>query len=112
MYNTQEVTKLDPKSRKYRFLGYADGVKRYQLWDPTTYNVIISRDVIFAEDKLQEQEVKGTLANNSESLTIQVEQKSEQQNSFETIPEHEEQKPVEFETTEARRSTREKKTPT
>ncbi|GKD35608.1 gag-pol polyprotein [Tanacetum coccineum] len=27
MYNTQETTKIDPKSRKCLFLGYADGVK-------------------------------------------------------------------------------------
>ncbi|GKG15994.1 gag-pol polyprotein, partial [Tanacetum coccineum] len=36
MYNTQETTKLDLKSRKCLFLGYADGVKGYRLWDPTT----------------------------------------------------------------------------
>ncbi|GAA0161666.1 hypothetical protein LIER_17927 [Lithospermum erythrorhizon] len=35
MYNAQEITKLDPKSRKYFFLGYADGVKGSRLWDPT-----------------------------------------------------------------------------
>lgn len=51
MYNAQETTKLDPKSRKYLFLGYADGVKGYRLWDPTAHKVIVSRDVIFLEDK-------------------------------------------------------------
>jgi hypothetical protein len=52
MYNTQEVSKLDSKSRKYVFLGYADGVKGYRLWDPTAHKVVINRDVIFAEDKM------------------------------------------------------------
>ena len=33
MYNTQEVSKLDSKSKKCVFLGYADGVKGYRLWD-------------------------------------------------------------------------------
>ncbi|KAE8689292.1 putative Retrotransposon protein, Ty3-gypsy subclass [Hibiscus syriacus] len=44
MYNSQEISKLDPKSRKCKFLGYANGVKGYRLWDPTARKVIISRD--------------------------------------------------------------------
>jgi hypothetical protein len=56
MYNTQEVSKLDSKSRKYVFLGYADGVKGYRLWDPTAHKVVINRDVIFAEGKMQMEE--------------------------------------------------------
>jgi len=56
MYNTQEVSKLDSKSRKCVFLGYADGVKGYRLWDPTAHKVVISRDVIFAEGKMQMEE--------------------------------------------------------
>jgi len=52
MYNAQETTKMDPKSRKCLFLGCADKVNGYHLWDPTTYKVIVSRDVIFVEDKL------------------------------------------------------------
>ncbi|KAE8723057.1 hypothetical protein F3Y22_tig00013285pilonHSYRG00271 [Hibiscus syriacus] len=56
MYNSQEISKLDPKSRKCKFLGYADGVKGYRLWDPTARKVIISRDVIFVKDKLQRKE--------------------------------------------------------
>ena len=46
MYNAQERTKLDPKSRRCIFLGYADGVKGYRLWDPTAHKIVISRDVI------------------------------------------------------------------
>ncbi|GJZ47045.1 gag-pol polyprotein [Tanacetum coccineum] len=56
MYNTQETTKLDPKSKKCLFLGYADGVKWYRLWDPTAHKVVVSRDVVFMEDKIQENE--------------------------------------------------------
>ncbi|KAE8667244.1 hypothetical protein F3Y22_tig00112428pilonHSYRG00010 [Hibiscus syriacus] len=41
MYNSQEISNLDPKSRKCKFLGYADGVKGYRLWDPTARKVII-----------------------------------------------------------------------
>ncbi|KAH9725713.1 hypothetical protein KPL70_007982 [Citrus sinensis] len=53
MYNAQERTKLDAKSRRCIFLGYDDGVKGYRLWDPTAHKIIISRDVIFVEDQLQ-----------------------------------------------------------
>jgi hypothetical protein len=56
MYNTQEVSKLDSKSRKYVSLGYADGVKGYPLWDPTAHKVVISRDDVFAENKMQMEE--------------------------------------------------------
>ncbi|GJS16932.1 gag-pol polyprotein [Tanacetum coccineum] len=64
MYNTQETTKLDPKSRKCLFLGYAGGIKGYHLWELTSHKVVISRDVIFMEDKIQENE-------EGEPLTLQ-----------------------------------------
>ena len=51
MFNSQERTKLDPKSKKCIFLGYADDVKGYGLWDPTACKVIINRDVIFIENE-------------------------------------------------------------
>lgn len=35
IYNAQERIKLDPKFMRYIFLGYADGVKGYRLWDYT-----------------------------------------------------------------------------
>jgi ATP-binding cassette subfamily B (MDR/TAP) protein 1 len=53
MYNTKKFSKLDSKSIKYVFLGYANGVKGYCLWDPTAHKLIIIRDVIFIEDKMQ-----------------------------------------------------------
>ncbi|KAL4299380.1 hypothetical protein AHAS_Ahas17G0095100 [Arachis hypogaea] len=52
MFNTQERIKFDHKSRKCIFLGYADNVKGYRLWDSTVHKVIISRDVIFTENEL------------------------------------------------------------
>ena len=48
MFNSQERTKLDPKSRKCIFLSYANGVNGYRLWNPTAHKVIISGDVIFS----------------------------------------------------------------
>ena len=69
MYNTQEVTKLDPKSRKYVFLGYVEGVKGYRLWNPTAHN----RDVIFVKDKLQVKEDDSIVKENLETTSVQVE---------------------------------------
>ena len=44
--------KLDPRSKKYVFVGYNDGVKGYRLWDPTTHKIIIRKDVVFDESSL------------------------------------------------------------
>ena len=39
----EKKIKLDKNSRRCIFLGYAKGVKGYQLWDPTIYKIIVSR---------------------------------------------------------------------
>ena len=52
MYNAQERTKLDTKSRRFIFLGYANGVNEYHLWNPTAQKIFISRGVIFVEEKI------------------------------------------------------------
>nr|GEU33853.1 Gag-Pol polyprotein [Tanacetum cinerariifolium] len=52
MYNTQETMKLDPKFRICFLLGYAYEVKGYLLWDPFAHKVVVTRDVVFMEDKI------------------------------------------------------------
>lgn len=44
-----EWLKLDPKSRKCKFLRLETGVKSYRLWDPVWKKKIVSRDVVFNE---------------------------------------------------------------
>ncbi|KAE8733847.1 hypothetical protein F3Y22_tig00000916pilonHSYRG00052 [Hibiscus syriacus] len=44
MYNSQEISKLDPKSRKCKFLGYTDRVKGYRLWDPTARKIHVEKE--------------------------------------------------------------------
>nr|GEZ16483.1 retrovirus-related Pol polyprotein from transposon TNT 1-94 [Tanacetum cinerariifolium] len=87
MYNSQETTKLDPKSRKCLFLGYADGVKGYLLWDLTAHKVIVSRDVVFMKDKIQE--IEECDSTTRETTSIQMEKDFQSNDSFEVAPQHE-----------------------
>nr|GEU68949.1 Gag-Pol polyprotein [Tanacetum cinerariifolium] len=87
MHNTQETTKLDLKSRKCLFLGYADRVRGYRLWDPTAHKVVVSRDVVFMEDKIQENE-KGD-GTTWETTSIHIKKEFQSNDSFEAAPEHE-----------------------
>ncbi|KAH9726512.1 hypothetical protein KPL70_008282 [Citrus sinensis] len=103
MYNAQERIKLNPKSRRCIFLGYADGVKRYRLWDPTAHKIVISRDVIFIEDS--------SVKEKSKTISVYVENNPKDSDSSEVAPEHEEQEPVESEAPEVHRSTRERRPP-
>jgi hypothetical protein len=42
---------LDKKAGKCIFIGYKDGLKGYELWNPETKKVVYSRDVVFREMK-------------------------------------------------------------
>jgi len=41
--------KLNPRVRKYMFVGFKKDVKGYKIWDPRDKKFILSRDVIFDE---------------------------------------------------------------
>ena len=75
------------------------------------HKVIISRDVIFAEDKLQIKEGDSTVKESSETTSVQMENSPEQEdvNSFKASSEHEEQELVEI--PKVHRSTRERRPP-
>ena len=78
MYNATKRTKLDPKYRRRIFLGYANGLKGYHLWDPTAHKIVINRDVIFVKDQLQRKdEDNSTVKEKSESISIYVENNPE-----------------------------------
>src|SRR5579871_1863295 len=46
---SNQRSKLEPKSKKYIFVGYPSGCKGYRLIDPITQTVKVYRDVIFDE---------------------------------------------------------------
>ena len=46
----EKRVKLDNKSEKLVFIGYASRSKGYKLYNPINGKVIISRDVVFDED--------------------------------------------------------------
>ncbi|GJX23727.1 retrovirus-related pol polyprotein from transposon TNT 1-94 [Tanacetum coccineum] len=109
MYNSQETTKLDPKSRKCLFLGYADGVKGYRLWDPTAHKVVVSRDVVFIEDKIQENE-EG-VSTTRKNTTIQMEKEFQSNYSSKAVPQHEVNEKAESQAPATRTLNRERRRP-
>ncbi|KAE8673309.1 Rho termination factor, putative isoform 1 [Hibiscus syriacus] len=110
MYNAQEISKLDPKSKKCKFLGFANGLKGYPLWDPTARKVIISRDVILVEDKLQRKE-DDDIAEKSETTQIHVKKEFEQGDSSEAEQAHDEQEPESSKVPTTRQSDRVRRRP-
>jgi len=52
---SDERSKLDAKSKKCIFPGYKKGVKGYKFWDPVDKKVVISRDAVFDEHSMLQQ---------------------------------------------------------
>lgn len=67
----EHMIKLEPTSKKCRFLGYASGVKGYRLWDLILCKVIVSRDVSFNEPGLLK-EGENVEANKEKSLLTDI----------------------------------------
>ena len=44
--------KLDKKEVKYISIGYKEGMKGYNIWDPQSRRIVYSRDVVFREVEL------------------------------------------------------------
>ena len=66
--------KLEPRSIKYVFLCYKNGVKGYKLWCFETCKIIVSRDVIFYEiDMLQDFPTNDSYDTSQQKSGIQVE---------------------------------------
>lgn len=57
--------KLDDKSIAYTFLGYHEGSKAYRLYNKATKKIIVSRDVVFIENKPSGDQVIAEKENNN-----------------------------------------------
>jgi len=77
-------------------------VLRYHLWDPTACKVVIDKDVVFAETKLQSEERNDNTA--KKTTTILIDDNSGENYSFEAECEHNEQLLDEANEIEVRRS--------
>jgi hypothetical protein len=99
-------SKLDNKAKKCIFIGYKDGVKSYNIWNPETKKTFYSRDVVFREVKdVSKQEF---LPRKEEPEKIELEldyAKSESSEEDEAEEEEEPHTPV------LRRSVRERRQP-
>ena len=49
----EQRKKLDPKSKKCIFMGYGQSTKGYRLYDIEKKGIILSRDVVFVEQKFE-----------------------------------------------------------
>ncbi|KAJ4812770.1 polyprotein [Rhynchospora pubera] len=90
----QERKKLDDRSKKMVFIGYAENSKGYKCFDPIAKKMVVSRDVEFEEDvswdwSIQEEESYGFLPyyeeNENEEQEVLDENSSEGPQRFRTM---------------------------
>nr|GEX91741.1 ribonuclease H-like domain, reverse transcriptase, RNA-dependent DNA polymerase [Tanacetum cinerariifolium] len=68
---SQRLTKLDDRSSRMVYLGNEQGSKAYQLFDPTTQKICVSRDVKFKENETWDwKEYINDLYENTEELLL------------------------------------------
>ena len=92
MYNAQERTKLDLKSRRYIFLGYTNRVNEYHMWNSTAHKIIIRKRYHLYRNQLQKRDMDySNIKEKSKTVPIYVENNPEYSDSFKAAPEYEEQ---------------------
>ena len=68
----EQRKKLDPKSKKCIFMGYGQSTKGYRLYDIEKKGIILSRDVVFVEQKFEGLEKTADPDENTEFVLIWI----------------------------------------
>ena len=71
--NDQGRNRLDPKSKKWTFIGYGENEFGYHLWDNENQKTIHSRDVIFNEIVMYKDRNNTHTSNPEQSVPVYVE---------------------------------------
>jgi hypothetical protein len=72
-------SKMDKKAEKCIFIGYKDGLKGYNLWNPETKKVLYSQDVVFRE--MKDVVKQGVLPSKEEPEKIEFDLKDDEADS-------------------------------
>src|ERR1700678_3329632 len=94
LQQNEEISKLDPKSKQFIFVGIGDGTKGYRYYNPKTHQTLTSRNVIFKTQigKMDEVEVSHTVPIEGESgdsnrkVEMETENTQKQKQSLMPVP--------------------------
>jgi hypothetical protein len=100
-------SKVDKKDEKCIFIGYKDGVKGYNLWNPETKKTVYGRDVVFREVKYVSKHEFLPTQDEPEKIELELDD-AKSESSEEEEAEEEDEEPH---TPVLRRSVRDKRKP-
>src|SRR5271168_2346335 len=94
LQQNEEISKLDPKSKQFIFVGIGDGTKGYRYYNSKTHQTLTSRNVIFETqiEKTDEVEVSHTMpiegesGDNNRKVEMETEKPQKQKQSFIPVP--------------------------
>src|ERR1700678_3630915 len=94
LQQNEEISKLDPKSKQFIFVGIGDGIKGYRYYNPRTHQTLTSRNVIF-ETQIEETDeveipytvpIEGESGDNNQKVEMEMENTQKQKQSHIPVP--------------------------